>query len=158
MDALLALLAGIEPQHWLILGLLLLIAEMASGTTYLLWPAVAAFVTGLIAFAGFTNWIADIAIFAALVIALTLYGRPLVQRLRAGESSTLNERGASLVGTRGVITAFGDGVGSVKIDDTVWRAVSEDALAAGEHVRVAAVDGVTLKVKRAEPPPRERSR
>ena len=150
MDALVALLAGIEPQHWLILGLLLLIAEMASGTTYLLWPAVAAFVTGLIAFAGLTNWIADMAIFAVLVIALTAYGRPLVQRLRStGESSTLNERGASLIGARGVVTAFGDGVGSVKIDDTVWRAISEDTLAAGEHVKVAAVDGVTLKVKRA---------
>lgn len=149
MDAIPSLFAGLEPQHWLVLGLVLLIAEMATGTTYLLWPAVAAFATGLVAFLGFTGWIGEVALFAVLVIALTAYGRPLAQRLRGAENSTLNERGAALIGMRGVVTAFANGVGSVKINDTVWRAMSEDALGAGESVEIAGVDGVTLKVKRA---------
>lgn len=149
MDALLVFLAGLGPTHWLVLGLLLLIAEMASGTTYLLWPAVAAFVTALISLTGMTNWVADMGVFAVLVIALTWLGRPLVQRWRnEGAASGLNERSAALIGVRGVVASFANGVGSVKVQDTVWRAVSDEALEAGQAVEVAAVDGVTLKVKR----------
>jgi membrane protein implicated in regulation of membrane protease activity len=150
MDRLINLLMAMAPEHWFVLGLVLLIAEMASGTTYLLWPAVAAFITGLIAMTGLAGWAVEIVIFAVLVIALTAFGRPLVQRFRAEAGSPhLNERGAQLIGARGVVTAFAGGTGAVKIDDTIWRATSEEALAPGESVEIAAVDGVTLKVKRA---------
>lgn len=150
MDTLIAFLMSLGPQHWLVLGLVLLIAEMASGTTYLLWPAVAAFITALVSLTGLTNWIADMAIFAVLVIALTAFGRPLVQRWRQeGGASNLNERSKTLIGTRGVITVFANGAGSVKINDTIWRAVSDEALEPGQAVVIDAVDGATLKVKRA---------
>ncbi len=149
MDQILTFLTSFGPQHWLVLGLILLIAEMASGTTYLLWPAVAAFVTSLIAWIAPTTWIAELGIFAVLVIALTAFGRPLVQRWRnEGGASGLNERGEALVGKRGLVANFADGVGAVKVGDTVWRAVSDDALEAGASVEIAAIDGVTLKVKR----------
>jgi membrane protein implicated in regulation of membrane protease activity len=150
MDSLIAFFVGLGPQHWLILGLILLIAEMASGTTYLLWPAVAAFITALVSLTGATGWIADMAIFAVLVIALTYFGRPLVQRWRQeGAAQLLNERSATLIGTRGEITVFKDGAGSVKVNDTVWRAVSDEALTPGQVVVIDAVDGATLKVKSA---------
>lgn len=150
MEALVPLLAGIQPWHWLVLGLVLLISEMMSGTSYLLWPAVAAFVTGLVAFSGMTNWVFDVTLFAVLTIALTLMGRPLVQRWRnAGGLTNLNERSRSLVGTRATLANFANGVGAVKINDTMWRAVSDDALNAGDNVEVAGVEGSTLKVKRA---------
>ncbi len=149
MEPLLTLLNAVEPQHWLVLALVLLIAEMASGTTYLLWPSVAAFVVALVAWLAPTNWIAELALFAVLVIALTYFGQPIVKRWRnEGAASGLNERSAALVGVRGVVTSFANGVGSVKVADTIWRAVSEEALEAGQNVEVAAVDGVTLKVKR----------
>jgi membrane protein implicated in regulation of membrane protease activity len=150
MDTLIAFMTSLGPQHWLVLGLILLIAEMASGTTYLLWPAVAAFLTALVSLAGATNWIADMAIFAALVIALTAFGRPIVQRWRQeGGATGLNERSQTLIGTRGVITVFANGAGSVKVADTVWRAVSDEALQPGQTVIVDSVDGSTLKVKAA---------
>jgi membrane protein implicated in regulation of membrane protease activity len=53
-----------------------------------------------------------------------------------------------MLGKRGVVASFANGVGSVKIADTIWRAVSDEALEAGQDVEVAGVDGVTLKVKR----------
>lgn len=150
MDTLITLLAGLGPQHWLIFGLILLIAEMATGTTYLLWPAVAAFLTALVTLTGATNWVADIAIFAVLVIALTAFGRPIVERWRKeNKAEGLNERSKTLIGTRGVITVFANGTGSVKIADTIWRAVSDEALAPGQTVVIDAVDGATLKVKSA---------
>lgn len=146
---LVAFFTSLGPTHWLVLGLILLIAEMASGTTYLLWPAVAAFATALISLTGATNWIAEMAIFAVLVIALTAFGRPLVQRWkRDGAASGLNERSMTLIGARGVIANFANGVGSVKVQDTVWRAVSDETLEAGQPVVVDSVDGATLRVKR----------
>jgi inner membrane protein len=149
MDAIASLLANVEPQHWLVLGLLLLIAELATGTTYLLWPAVAAFLTALISWTGVTTWVVDLGLFAVLVIGLTAFGRPLVQRWRhEGAASGLNERASALIGVRGEVTKFDNGVGSVKVADTVWRAVSDEMLAPGQHVEIAAVDGATLKVKR----------
>lgn len=151
MDTLVTFLSDLGPQHWLVLGLVLLIAEMASGTTYLLWPAVAAFITALVSLAGLSNWVAELAVFAVLVIVLTAFGRPLVQRWRNESGAVgLNERSLSLVGTRGVITVFANGVGSVQVQDTIWRATSDDALEAGQPVVVDGVDGSTLKVKRAE--------
>ncbi len=150
MDMLISLLNDLGPQHWAVLGLLLLIAEMASGTTYLLWPAVAAFVTALFSWLTPTGWIAELSIFAVLVIALTAFGRPLVQRLRSdGAANGLNERSATLIGTRGVLATFANGAGSVKVNDTIWRAVSDEALEAGQTVVIEAVDGATLKVKRS---------
>lgn len=148
MDSLIAFLAGMGPTHWLVLGLLLLIAEMVTGTTYLLWPAVAAFAAALAAWVG-AGWLAQMAVFAILVIALTWFGRPLVQRWRnEGAATGLNERSAALIGTRGIVTVFANGAGSVKVGDTVWRAVSDEALTPGESVEIAAVDGATLKVQR----------
>jgi membrane protein implicated in regulation of membrane protease activity len=149
MDSLLSFFMTFGPQHWVVIGLILLIAEMSTGTTYLLWPAVAAFVTALISWSGATTWLVDVGIFAILVIVLTYLGRPLVQKWRReGAASGLNERAQTLIGTRGLMMSFADGVGSVKVNDTVWRAVSDEALEAGQHVEVTAVDGVTLKVKR----------
>lgn len=150
MDTLITFLTSLGPQHWLVFGLILLIAEMASGTTYILWPAVAAFLTALVSLSGMTNWVADMAIFAVLVIVLTFFGRPIVQRWRnEGGASGLNERSVSMIGARGVITVFANGTGSAKINDTIWRVVSDEALTAGQTVVIDGVDGSTLKVKAA---------
>ncbi|MEZ5958723.1 MAG: NfeD family protein [Hyphomonadaceae bacterium] len=150
METLITFLTSLGPQHWLVLGLILLIAEMASGTTYLLWPAVAAFLTALISLTGMTNWVGDVAIFAVLVIVLTFFGRPIVQRWREeNKAEGLNERSKTLVGTRGVITVFANGAGSVKVADTVWRAVSDETLTPGQTVVIDSVDGATLKVRAA---------
>ena len=149
MDTLLNLLNEMGPLHWLVLGLVLLIIEMATGTTYLLWPSVAAFAVALVALILPTNWIAEMALFAVLIIALTYFGHPLVKRWRnEGAASGLNERNLAMIGKRGVVSNFANGVGSVKIADTIWRAVSEEALEAGQAVEVASVDGVTLRVRR----------
>ncbi len=150
MDTLITFLTSLGPQLWLVFGLILLIADMASGTTYILWPAVAAFLTALVSLSGMTNWAADMAIFAVLVIALTYFGRPIVQRWRTqGGDAALNERSISMIGARGVITVFANGTGSAKINDTIWRVVSDDTLTPGQTVVIDSVDGSTLKVKAA---------
>jgi inner membrane protein len=152
MDAIFSLLAAIEPQHWLALGLVLLIAEMATGTTYILWPAVAAGITGVVALVAPTDGTLELALFAVLVIALTLFARPLVRNrlLKKSSEPELNERAVAMIGAQGSVSqGFVNGLGMVKINDSVWRARSEEAIEAGVAVQVLAVDGVTLTVKRA---------
>ncbi|MCR6646412.1 MAG: NfeD family protein [Terricaulis sp.] len=150
MESILTLLGQLGPQHWLVIGLVLLIAEMATGTTYLLWPAVAALATALISYFGFTNWMADIAIFAVLVIVLTYFGQPIVKRWRSeGGAKGLNERAVTLVGKRGVIANFSNGAGSAKVGDTMWRVVSDEVLEEGAEIEIVSVQGVTLNVRRA---------
>jgi hypothetical protein len=151
MKDLLDFLVSLGPQHWLVFGLALLIAEMATGTSYILWPAVAALMTSFLALIGIDNGFMQIAIFAALTILLTAFGHPIVKRWREARSGrALNERAAHMVGTRGVLTAFANGVGSMKINDSIWRAVSEEQLTAGEQVEVASVHGATVKVRRPQ--------
>src|SRR5262245_15735419 len=131
METLLNLLNAMQPVHWLGLGLVLLIVEMATGTTYILWPAVAAFVTALVALMFQTSGIAEMALFAALIIALTYFGHPIVKRWRNEHvAHGLNERNVTMIGKRGVVANFANGIGSVKIADTIWRAASEEALEA----------------------------
>ncbi|MBI3440035.1 MAG: NfeD family protein [Proteobacteria bacterium] len=149
MKDVLDFLVALGPQHWLVFGLILLIAEMATGTTYILWPAVAALITSLMALIGVDNGFMQIAIFAALTVLLTAFGHPIVKRWReARQGRSLNERAAHMVGTRGVLTAFANGVGAMKINDSIWRAESEEPLTAGEQVEVASVHGATVKVRR----------
>ena len=143
-------LTSVNHTHWLALGLILLIAELATGTTYLLWPAVAAGLTGLLSLFMPMGFLTELAIFAVLTIALTAIGRPLVRNrlLAKAGSPTLNERGQALVGVRGIAAgAFMNGVGSVKVGDTIWRATSADEIAAGQAVEVIGVDGATIAVK-----------
>lgn len=150
MDGFLNWFTYIDHSHWLVFALVLLIAELATGTTYLLWPAVAAGLTGLVSLFVGSNFLAELALFALATIVLTAVGRPLVRNrlLAAPGAPMLNERGAQLVGVRGVAAgAFISGVGSVRINDTVWRAVCEEPIAAGQAVEVLSVEGSTARVR-----------
>lgn len=143
-------LTRIDSTHWFVLALVVLIAELATGTTYLLWPAVAAGVTGLIALFFPTSVYIEIGVFAGLTILLTLLGRPLVRNLRmaAENAPVLNERDKTVIGARAVaMNAFINGAGQVKLGDSVWRAQSSEAIAAGQAVEVMSVEGTTVVVK-----------
>ena len=149
MDSVLGLLDVIRPEHWLILGGVLLIAEITTGTTYLLWPAVAAALVGVLAYLGIGG-APSVAIFAILVLVLTYFGRPLAQRLMKHDAPVLNERAASMIGARCIAANdFVSGMGEVKINDSIWRATCEEPVEVGAALVIIAADGMMLKVKRA---------
>lgn len=144
----LSLLELITPEHWLILGLVLLILELITGTTYLLWPAAAAALVGVAAYMGLPP-LAALAAFALLVLVLTYYGRPMAQRIMNKDAPVLNERASSMIGQR--CTAAGDfvnGHGEVKINDSIWRASCDEPVARGDTLEIVAADGMMLQVKR----------
>jgi membrane protein implicated in regulation of membrane protease activity len=139
----------IAPEHWLILGGVLLIAEVSTGSTYLLWPAVAAGVVGALAYLGLSEPIC-VAVFAVLVLVLTYFGRPLAQRIMKKGAPVLNDRATNMIGSRCIAANdFVSGVGEVKINDSIWRATCDEPVEAGAALVIVAADGMVLKVKRA---------
>lgn len=137
---------------WAVAGVIL-IAELLTGTTYLLWPAAAAFLTGFVAMEMFgVSWPVEVGVFAVLSMMLILAGDRWVRpRLKAGASTGLNDRSMRMVGQRVVAVAdFAAARGRVRYGDTEWAAemVDDSNPAAGQNLRVVEVRGVILRVER----------
>lgn len=144
-------LASIDMQGhwwWLILAAILGIAEIIMPGIFLIWIAIAAGLTGLIAVATGIALPIQIILFAALCLIATYAGR----RWYAGnpvESADplLNDRAARLVGDIvTVVEAIDNGRGRVKVGDGVWNCAGPDA-EAGSRVRIIGADGAVLRVE-----------
>lgn len=140
--------------HWWALGALLLAAEIASTTQYLLWPGVSALLVGVLKFVipPLDGRLA-VFIFAVLSVVVTV----LWKRSRFGRADrighpNLNERSAQYFGRH--VTALDDFQGTrgaVRVDDSRWNAVTTDGTspAKGASLEVTGSDGTTLMVKAA---------
>jgi inner membrane protein len=152
MDALIDLHSTQPFWIWLAIGVALLAVEAAFSTEWLLWPAVAAGVTAVVAAVGLTNgfWTEAI-LFAVLTVLATIFSRRLIQRVNPGDSPDINARDGRLVGQRAqVVQAFVDGRGRVFVSGAEWVAEIDGAAPlAGESVVVESIDGPKLKVRPA---------
>jgi inner membrane protein len=150
MDMIASFFAAMTPWHWFGIGLVLLMAELATGTTYLLWPAVAAWITALFLLAVPMALPVQLLAFGVATLGLTVAGRRYLKgRWLKGGDKELNDRGRMLIGASGVAAGtFEHGVGRVKLGDSEWRAESKDSIGAGDAVSVLAFEGATLKVVR----------
>ena len=90
METLIAFLESLTIWHWWGLAGVLLVLELMTGTTYLLWPTAAAFVTGAVSILLF-GWQIDLVVFAVinLVVCLPLHWLGLARRETAGRPATL---------------------------------------------------------------------
>jgi inner membrane protein len=144
-------LLDVGPYHWLALAALLIGIEMVMPTQYLIWPGIAAIVTGLVAFIVALGWPGQFAIFAVLSIVLVVGSHYMPKRV-ASVVSGLNQRTDQIVGrTAIVVEDFRNGQGAVTVGDTRWSAQSTDGsdFPAGTRVEVIAAESTLLKVKRA---------
>lgn len=140
---------------WFGIGLAFFGLEIATMSLFLIWVGLAALLTAAVTFAApGTPMPAQMALFAALGLALTVAGRSYFAARRAPESDRpdLNRRGTQMVGRRvSAIADFERGEGAVAIDDGQWSArLAPDqsgAVAAGDELLIAAVEGATLVVK-----------
>lgn len=144
-----SLFEGIE-MHWLWLGLglLLAIGEMVIPGVFLIWMALAALVTGFVA------WFLPIAVpvqvllFAGLSLLLAFAGK---RYLRSNPiepvDPVMNDRGARLQGEVVTIThAIDAGTGRARHGDSEWLVKGPDA-EPGTRMRVAGHDGAVLLVE-----------
>ena len=143
----------LEHTHlaWLVLGGLLLAAEMLGGNGYLLWSGVAAVVTGVLAWVIPFGWEWQGVLFAVLtMLAAGLWGQWLSRRVKQQKpaDASLNLRGQQLVGRRFQLdNALVNGRGHMRVGDSSWPVSADDDLAAGTRVEVTAVEGITLRIK-----------
>ncbi len=137
------------PLTWLIAGLILVIAELATGTFYLLVLGVAAFAGAGVAYAGGALvWqsLASAAVAVAGVVWVHQYRKRTVvspmEGLDVGQPATFE----SWINK-------GAGHARVKYRDTLWDAqVAGDASGEpGEVLYVTSVDGNTIKVSKTRP-------
>ncbi len=138
----------LEPHYtWLVIGLVLAVAEMAIPGVFLIWMAGAALATGMLTWMVAIELPAQVSIFSVLSILAVFAGRKYLARHPVVAADPLmNQRGARAVGESVVVTeAIVGGSGRVRLGDSEWMARGEDA-ALGTRLRVTAVDGSVLLV------------
>lgn len=143
-----------EWWHWLVLGLLLTMAELAIVSFFVVWFGIAAAVVGLILLAVPTLALpTQLLLWAGLSTALVLIW---FRYLRPRTMTTVGTSAATGAGEVGILVAdlTPDSRGQVRFQKPilgadVWEAYADAAIAAGERVRVVAVDGSYVKVEKA---------
>lgn len=134
---------------WLALGLTLAVGEMVIPGVFLIWLALAALITGVVA------WLApglglpwEIVLFAALAILSVYAGkRYLKDNPIEPADPMMNDRGARLIGETVVVTqALDGGSGRVRHGDSEWLVRGPDA-EPGVRMRVSGHDGAVLLVE-----------
>ena len=143
------LLEGMSGTKWLIFGVVLLTLEVITGTTYILWPAVAALIVGVLVFVLPLGWEMQFLLFFLISVILLFVGHKFFRpMMKGGEPSDLNDRATSMIGMRvKAVTDFETGRGRVQVGDTQWQAMMDlgDAVI-GDELRVVDVRGATLQV------------
>ena len=137
--------------HWLVLGLLLTGAELATpGGFYLIFFGLAALAVGMLAAIGLAGPLpAQILLFAALaLVSLALFRARLLKWLQANPQSRDVD---SLIGEIAVASEdiAAGAIGKVELRGSAWSARngSSVALKRGTRTRVLRVDGLLLTIE-----------
>ncbi|EQB07116.1 membrane protein [Sphingobium quisquiliarum P25] len=135
---------------WLVFAALLGIGEVVVPGVFLIWVALAAAVTGLIALALPLSVPVQFLIFAGLCLVAVWGGRRwYAANPVASQDPLLNDRTARLIGeTVVVVEAIEGGHGRVRVGDSVWSCRGPDA-PAGARVRITGADASILQVELA---------
>ena len=144
-------LASLHFWHWLILAALLAAVEAVAPGIFFIWFGAAAAVVGLaVLILPGMGWEIQVFLFAILAAVAVFVGRRLVHRRMESRDPALNRRGERYVGRQFTLeTAIINGRGSIKVDDSVWRATGPE-LPAGRRVKVVGADGTVLRVEAAD--------
>jgi membrane protein implicated in regulation of membrane protease activity len=145
------LLQNLEPWHWALLAVVLVILEILAPGIYLLWLGIAAgVVAALLWLLPALGWQTQFIAFALLSIASVALGRLWLARSTAHtDEPTLNRRGEQYIGR--VVTLeepIVNGLGKIRLDDTTWKVRGPDCKA-GSQVRIVGTEGVVLLVESA---------
>ena len=133
--------------NWLIAAVVLMGVETFAPGVFMFWLGLAALIVGVLSFFIQSTWQSQLLVFAVLAVAMVPLWRHFARRdATSSDSLFLNPRAAGLVGREFTLEKpIVGGVGTIRIDDTVWRVSGADA-PAGSRVRVVRVDGANLLV------------
>jgi membrane protein implicated in regulation of membrane protease activity len=135
---------------WFVAAAIFLVLELLVPGVFMLWLGLAAILVGIISLAAVLSWQAQIIIFAVLSVACIPAWRYFARKVEGPvERPYLNRRAEGYVGRVFTLEKpIVDGVGTIRIEDTVWR-VSGPNLPAGSRVKVSRADGADLAVEAA---------
>ncbi len=135
---------------WFIAAAVLLLLEVMAPGTFMLWLGLSALLVGLISLGVDWSWQYQFLAFAAFAMAAIPLWRRVGARARAPtDQPFLNRRADAFIGRVFTLEKpIVGGCGTIGIGDTVWRISGPDC-PSGSRVKVAAVDGATLRVEPA---------
>lgn len=145
------LLAQMDPRWgWLIAAALLAAAELVVPGVFLIWLALAAFVTGLVALLLSPPIAVDFALFAVVAVASIYAGRHMYRHAAdTPPDPLLNKRGQRTIGKRVTICEpILNGHGRATDGDSFWTAKGPD-MAVGSIATVIAMEDNVLVVEPA---------
>jgi membrane protein implicated in regulation of membrane protease activity len=145
------MLEEITYWNWWVFALVLITVEILVAGTFFLWMGISAAVVGLVLLLlPGLSWEVQLSLFAIFsIVSIVLSRIWLAKHARAEPPSTLNRRGSQYIGRQFTLTEpIVNGVGRLRVDDTIWR-ISGPDLEAGSQVTVEAIEGTILTVKQA---------
>ena len=141
---------------WIILGTVLIIAEIFTLGFVLFWFGIGALAAALFGYLGFGFGL-QFLVFAVVSIGLTAMSRTIFAKSFAHGDEDLIKTGVdTLPGQIGTVSSSSKGAlneASVKVYGSIWRAFPADAntiLEEGEKVEVVRVEGVSIYVRKAD--------
>jgi membrane protein implicated in regulation of membrane protease activity len=145
---------------WVVLGVILIVAEIFTSGFVLLWFGAGAIAAALAALAG-AGYPFQFLIFFVVSIALTAASRTIFTKylMRDADEGGYKSGAESLPGQVGTVVASSRGAlseGAVKVYGTTWTAypaAGEEPLEAGSRVVVESVRGASIYVRRAPSEP-----
>jgi len=144
-------ITALGPWAWIIAGAILLALELAAPGAFMMWLGLSAILVGILSFIipSLTWEWQGVAFAIFAVLSIPLWRRFARNVEPPEERPFLNRRADALVGRVFTLDKpIVDGVGSIRIDDTIWRVSGADR-PAGSRVKIARVDGANLQVEPA---------
>ena len=143
---------------WIVLALILIVAEVFTSGFVLLWFGIGALAAGFAGIMGIDSLAIQFLLFAVVSIGLTAASRTIFvnyfsrektgDSLRTGMDSLPGKIGTVVSSSRGALNE-----GAVKVFGSTWTAYpaeGEEPLEAGERVRVEKMEGASLYVRRVD--------
>jgi membrane protein implicated in regulation of membrane protease activity len=131
---------------WVVVGLVLLMAEIHAPGAFMMWVGLAACGTGLVVLVsggGFELQVVTFGVLAAISLAVGL-------RFRRPRTPRMNTQQSGLAGRTATALVFRGREGRVRVGDSDWAARVPNDVAepsAGARLRVEGVDGTVLIVR-----------
>src|SRR6266536_2110175 len=141
-------IASLGSWNWFILAALFLLLEVLAPGTFMLWLGLSAILVGAISLAVIWSWQAQVIAFAVFAVASIPAWRYFARKVeKPVDRPFLNRRSEGYVGREFTLDKpIVGGVGTIHIDDTVWRVKGPDC-PAGSRVRIARAEGADLLVE-----------
>jgi inner membrane protein len=136
---------------WWIVAALLLIGELLLPGIFLIWLAVAAAITAIVALLADLGWQGEIVTFclASLVLVAVTWKAVISKWQPVSDQPNLNRKLDGFIGQTFVLERpIANGTGQLRIQDAYWEIAGPD-LPSGNRVKVKAVENMRLIVEAA---------